>query len=112
MSEKQPSVGYLGSFCYTEDPEALGEYDEQGDLGGGFYRFANYAELWHAFEISEAFNRAYETLGEPTYSRILTGADANGYIIFHVLVLSLEPVYEEREQAILAKTWALLGVDV
>jgi hypothetical protein len=41
--------------------------------------------MWGAFVVSEGLNDAFETLGEPTYSRILTATDDDGYILFHLL---------------------------
>jgi hypothetical protein len=103
MADSTLPPSYLGSIGYNDSPEALGE-------PGGFWLFANYAELWHAFTISESLNDAFTELGEPTYSRILTGTDSDGAIIFHVLVLSLHPIYQEQAQAILDKAVAWLKV--
>ena len=93
-------MAYLGSIGYNDSPEELGE-------PSGFWRFENYATLWQAFEASEQLNRAFDTLGDPTYSHILAGKDDAGVIIFHVLVLSTQAIYP-RERELLAKAHAWL----
>jgi hypothetical protein len=98
---------YLGEFGYNDSPQELGE-------PAGFWKFKNYRVLWGAFVVSEGLNDAFETLGEPTYSRILTATDDDGYILFHLLMMSVRFISREREaEAIaLAKAWLQAqGVD-
>ncbi len=95
-------TSYLGTLGYNDSPEALGE-------PSGFWQFEDYQKLWQAFEASEQLNRAFDTLGEPTYSRIVMATDDDGYILFHLLILSVQFISREREaQAIdSAKVWLL-----
>jgi hypothetical protein len=73
---------------------------------GGFWMFENYGAMWEAFAISESLNDAFAELGEPTYSAILTAKYEAGHPRFHLLVLSVQPVYP-RKDALLAtaRTW-------
>lgn len=59
-------------------------------------------------------NDAFDTLGEATYSRIVMATDEDGYILFHLLILSAKFISLAREtEAIeLAKHWlAEQGID-
>jgi hypothetical protein len=91
---------YLGSFGYNMNPQELGE-------PSGFWQFASYADLWQAFEASEALNLAFDTLGEPTYSRIVIATDDDGYILFHLLILDTQFISSEREAKVIemAREW-------
>jgi hypothetical protein len=100
MADSTPSPIYLGSIGYNESPEALGE-------PGGFWMFENYGAMWEAFAISESLNDAFVQLGEPTYSAILTAKDEAGHPRFHLLVLSVQPIYP-RKDALLAEAQAWL----
>jgi hypothetical protein len=93
---------YLGTLGYNDSPAELGE-------PSGFWHFESSKRLWQAFEISESLNQTFDTLGEPTYSRIVLATDEDGYILFHLLILSVLFISREREvQAIeLAKAWLL-----
>jgi hypothetical protein len=93
---------YLGCFGYNASPEELGE-------PSGFWHFENHQKLWHAFGISEALNEAFDTLGETTYSRIVMATDGDGYILFHLLILSVQFISRELEAHTieLIKTWLL-----
>jgi hypothetical protein len=91
---------YLGTLGYNDSPAELGE-------PSGFWHFESYKRLWQAFEISESLNQTFDMLGEPTYSRIVLATDEDGYILFHLLILSVHFISREREtHAIeLAKAW-------
>ena len=101
MTEHVPprKTRYLGCMAYNDSPEALGE-------PGGFWWFHAEAEMWGALARSEGMNDAFEALGEPTYSAVLTATDDDGYVLFHLLVISVEPVHP-REAALIegAKQW-------
>jgi hypothetical protein len=91
---------YLGCFGFNDSPEALGE-------PAGIWHFENMRDLWHAFGISEALNEAFDTLGEATYSRIAMATDEDGYILFHLLILSVKfiSLTHETEAIELTKQW-------
>jgi hypothetical protein len=94
-------TSYVGCFGYNDSPEELGE-------PAGFWQFTDSAKMWSAFTISEDLNDGFDVLGEPTYSAILMATDGDGYILFHLLVLSTKLIYP-REQEIIeaAKAWLL-----
>jgi hypothetical protein len=91
---------YLGCFGYNDSPKELGE-------PAGFWHFENHQALWHAFGISESLNEAFDTLGEATYSRIVMATDDDGYILFQLLILSVQfiSIARETEAIELAKQW-------
>jgi hypothetical protein len=94
-------TSYVGCFGYNDSPEELGE-------PSGFWRFTDDAKMWSAFTISKDLNEGFELLGEPTYSAILMATDDDGYILFHLLVLSTKRIYaRERELIEAAKEWLL-----
>ena len=71
------------------------------------WRFDSYQQLWQAFEASEALNQTFDALGEPTYSRIVLATDVDGYILFHLLILSIHFISRQRETDAIerAKQW-------
>lgn len=91
---------YLGAFGYNDSPAELGE-------PSGFWQFESYQKLWQAFEMSEVMNKTFDTLGEPTYSRIAIATDDEGYVLFHLLILSAKYISASRagEAVDLAKAW-------
>jgi hypothetical protein len=94
-------TSYVGCFGYNDSPEELGE-------PAGFWQFPDSAKMWSAFVISEDLNDGFESLGEPTYSAILMAADGDGYILFHLLVLSAKYIYPREQELIdAAKAWML-----
>jgi hypothetical protein len=94
-------TSYVGCFGYNDSPEELGE-------PSGFWRFTDDTKMWSAFIISEDLNEGFELLGEPTYSAILMATDEDGYILFHLLVLSSKRIYpREQELIAAAKAWML-----
>jgi hypothetical protein len=101
MNPSPRKTTYVGCFGYNDSPEELGE-------PSGFWQFPSYAKMWGAFEISEGLNKTFDALGEPTYSAILLATDADGYILFHLLVLSVKRIYlREKELLESAKIWML-----
>ena len=53
-------------------------------------------------------NEGFDVLGEPTHSAILMATDKDGYILFHLLVLSVKRIYpREMELLEAAKAWML-----
>jgi hypothetical protein len=94
-------TSYVGCFGYNDSPHELGE-------PAGFWQFPDTTKMWSAFRISEDLNEGFELLGEPTYSAILMATDEDGYILFHLLVISVKRIYP-REQELLeaAKVWLL-----
>lgn len=100
-------TSYVGCLGYNDSPEDLGE-------PSGFWQFENDRRLWQAFEVSESLNHAFDMLGEPTYSRIVLATDDDGYILFHLLILSVKfiSIARETEAIELAKAWLIeQGVD-
>src|SRR5215213_1327094 len=94
-------TSYVGCFGYNDSPEELGE-------PAGFWQFPDTAKMWSAFQISEDLNDGFESLGEPTYSAILMATDEDGYILFHLLVLSTKRIYPREQELIkAAKAWML-----
>lgn len=94
-------TSYVGCFGYNDSPEELGE-------PAGFWQFPDTAKMWLAFTTSEDLNEGFELLGEPTYSAILMATDEDGYILFHLLVLSVKYIYpREKELLEAAKIWML-----
>ena len=53
-------------------------------------------------------NAAFEVLGAPTYSAVLLARDADGYALFHLLVISVNPIHP-REAELLAHAQAWLA---
>ena len=103
MTELVPlrKARYVGCFGYNDSPDELGE-------PAGFWQFTNYDKMWATFEISESLNRAFAALGEPTYSAILLAIDSEGYLLFHLLVVSAQRIYpRELELIDSAKAWLL-----
>jgi hypothetical protein len=84
---------YVGCFGYNDSPDELGE-------PAGVWQFPNYDAMWATFEISESLNRAFDTLGEPTYSAILLAIDTEGYLLFHLLVVSAKRIYPRELEVI------------
>ena len=92
-------TAYLGCLGYNDSPDELGE-------PSGFWHFSDEGHMWSAFARSQGMNEAFETLGEPTYSAVLLATDADGYALFHLLVISVEPIYpREAERVEQAKGW-------
>ncbi len=92
-------TAYLGCLGYNDSPDELGE-------PSGFWHFNDEGHMWGAFARSQGMNEAFETLGEPTYSAVLLATDADGYVLFHLLVISVEPIYpREVELVERAKGW-------
>ena len=54
------------------------------------------------------YNDNPNELGEPTYSAVLLATDPDGYALFHLLVISVEPIYP-REVALLERAKGWLG---
>ena len=94
-------TAYLGCLAYNDSPEELGE-------PFGFWHFTDEGHMWGAFARSQGMNEAFETLGEPTYSAVLLATDPDGYALFHLLVISVEPIYP-REAALLERAKGWLG---
>ena len=103
MTDSAPprKTTYVGCFGYNDSPEELGE-------PSGFWQFADDAKMWSAFVISEDLNDGFDALGEPSYSAILMATDEDGYILFHLLVLSVKRIYPRAQELIeAAKAWML-----
>ena len=99
MTDTIRKTAYLGCLGYNDSPDELGE-------PSGFWHFNDQAHMWSAFARSQGMNQAFETLGEPTYSAVLLATDHDGYALFHLLVISVEPIYpREAELVELAKGW-------
>jgi hypothetical protein len=100
-------TSYVGCFGFNDSPAELGE-------PAGFWQFESHAKMWSAFEISENLNKTFDALGEPTYSAILMATDGDGYILFHLLILSTKfiSIARENEAIDLAKQWLVgQGID-
>src|SRR5690349_2784175 len=91
---------YLGALGYNDSPEELGG-------SAGFWQFDHYAALAAAYERGSALDAAFNALGAPTYTFIITAIDAQGFIVFHLLVISVQPVYQ-RQYELLDMTIAWL----
>jgi hypothetical protein len=89
---------YVGTFGYNDSAD-LGEV--------GFFEYADLNALWQSFELSEALNQAYEQMGNPAYSRILLATDEQGFVIFHLLMISTRFIgIDVQNQALTkAKQW-------
>ena len=92
---------YSGCLGYNDSPEELGE-------PSGFWHFDDEDRMWGAFSRSEGMNAAFEVLGAPTYSAVLLARDADGYALFHLLVISVNPIHP-REAELLAHAQAWLA---
>jgi len=92
---------YLGCLGYNDSPDELGE-------PSGFWHFNDEGHMWGAFARSQGMNEAFETLGEPTYSAVLLATDVDGYALFHLLVVSVKPIYPREAELIeRAKGWLI-----
>lgn len=100
MAAPERLTPYLGAFGYNDSPEELGE-------PGGFWEFENYAALAAAYDRGSALDETFNTLGAPTYTYVIPAIDAQGYVVFHLLVISVQPVYV-RQYDLLDKTVAWL----
>jgi len=90
---------YLGCLAHNDSPDDLGAPD-------GFWWFNAEAQMWGAFARSQGLNDAFEALGAPTYSAVLTATDDDGYVLFHLLVISTQPVRPRQQNFIdQAKQW-------
>lgn len=101
-------TGYWGCYGYNDSPEALGE-------PAGFWQFESYDALWQAFEIAQMLNKALDHLGASTDAHLLTGKDEDGFILFHLLVLSITPIYPRSHlllQTCATYLCAETGVDI
>ena len=99
MTDTIRKTAYLGCLGYNDSPDELGE-------PSGFWHFTDHAAMWGAFARSQGMNDAFEALGEPTYSAVLLATDADGYVLFHLLVISVEPIYpREVELVEQARGW-------
>jgi len=92
---------YQGCWGYNDSPDELGE-------PFGFWHFEEEAHMWGALTRSEGLNAAFETLGAPTYSAVLLATDAQGYALFHLLVISVNPIHP-RQADLLAHAQAWLA---
>jgi hypothetical protein len=97
---KASEVTYVGAFGYNDSPAALGR-------PGGFWQFENYGALVEAYLRSADLDSLFERMGAPTYSHIIQGVDAAGYVILHLLVIATQPVYA-RQYDLLAQLAAWL----
>jgi hypothetical protein len=76
---------YLGCFGYNDSPNELGD-------PAGFWRYDDDDAMWSAFNRAQMLDDIFGKLGEPTYSAVLLATDADGYVIFHLFVISVQPI--------------------
>lgn len=99
MSYPSPLHRYLGCFGYNDSPADLGE-------PSGFWSFNAIDDLWASFTVSEQLNRTFDLLGAPTYSAVLMDTDEQGAVLYHLLVLSVKPIYPRQSQILEdARAW-------
>lgn len=73
---------YRGAFGYNESPTELGGTD-------GFWVFPDYEALAYAYASSSSLDEVFQQLDVPTYSKVITATDTEGYALFHLLVISV-----------------------
>lgn len=103
MVDSRPArtTRYLGCFGYNDSPAELGE-------PSGFWPIPDEMDMWRMFQRAQDMDKLFGDLGEPTYSAVLLASDADGYVLFHLFVMSVQPV-RPREMLLIeaAQGWLL-----
>jgi|GEM_PF-3149799 len=91
---------YRGAFGYNESPDELGGSKD-------FWTFPDYEALTYAYASSSSLDEVFQQLDVPTYSKVITATDTEGYAIFHLLVISVQEDLHLRQYDLmeLAVAW-------
>jgi len=93
---------YRGAFGYNESPDELGGSKD-------FWTFPDYEALTYAYASSSSLDEVFQQLDVPTYSKVITATDTEGYAIFHLLVISVQEDLHLRQYDLMELSVAWLN---